>query len=255
MEITTRNLDEIRAIANERLAAFEAAGTIEEKTAAAKDLDEAISYYNEVAKDTCFEICRDAENPMHHAILTFFWDGIRVKEDKDENDKVYRSIDDTINPIDLGALHRFMNNKLGANPDWIYTAQKLNFFLTYRAAEDLGAATVQELLDKNPDKFALHKIARSIDLGETPCSNTNLLKTLQRVVTEMLGEGHNVTSHDVQYLLYCYANDNKKSKTSINLANHKTLRNYLKKICYRVLTGNTGYDVNQKEIKKGKKQQ
>ena len=38
----------------------------------------------------------------------------------------------------------------------------------------------------------------------------------------------------------------------ITAANHKTLRNYLKKVCYRILTGGTGYDVDQREIKEAK---
>ena len=52
-----------------------------------------------------------------------------------------------------------------------------------------------------------------------------------------------------KYLVDVYSNDNKKSKTGITAANHKTLRNYLKKVCYRILTNGTGYDVESKEIK------
>ena len=132
---------------------------------------------------------------------------------------------------------------IGADSKWIYACEKFNFYLTLRAAERVGA-TVKS------DAFALQEISKEISLGKNPCSNTQLLKTLQKLVDMMLGEGvGKCTSHDVHYLVDCYANDNKKSKTGITLANHKTLRNYMKKICYRVLTNGTGYDVDQREIK------
>ena len=253
MEITTTDLQEIRKIAERELHEAKIAEAIADRQAHDKNLDDAIAKYNEVAKKACFATCRDAEKPMHHAILTYYWEGIRVKEKKDnDTGGIERNIETALKPIDLGELRKFMNNELGANTSWLYTAEKLNFYLTYRAADRMGASAVKKLLESKTDCFQMNKLAREIDMGKTPCSNTNLLKTLQRVVTEMLGEGYNVTSHDVNYLVDCYSNDNKKSKTAITAANHRTLRNYLKKICYRVLTNGAGYDAEQKEIKQDK---
>ena len=101
----------------------------------------------------------------------------------------------------------------------------------------------------NSDAFRMNEISKAIDMGKTPLSNTNILKTLQIVISEMLGEEYKATSHDVKYLMYVYAQDNKKSKTAITAANHKTLRMYLKKVCYRILTNGTGYDVESREIR------
>lgn len=251
MEITTTDLQELRKLAEKELHEATIAEAVNEKQAHENNLNDAIAKYNEVAKATCFAACRSAENPMQHAIKTFFWEGIKLKEKKTDSG-TERSIEPAVKPIDLGELYKFMDNKLGADPMWFYTAEKFNFYLTYRAADRMGAETVKKLLDSKTDCFQMNKLAREIDMGKTPCSNTNLLKTLQLVITGMLGEDYKVTSHDVNYLVDCYSNDNKKSKTGITAANHRTLRNYLKKICYRIISGNTGYDVDQREIKEEK---
>jgi hypothetical protein len=247
------DLAKIREIAEKKLDEAENAESVADREKRNRELDEVITYYNETAKDMCFSACRNAEKPMHYAVLTFFWKGIRVKGTVDkETQIVSRQIVEAEKPIDLGALYKFMDNKLGADHMWFYTAEKLNFYLTYRAADRVGAEAVKKLLDSKSDCFLMSKIARDIDLGKNPCSNTNLLKTLNRVIKEMLGEEYEATSRDVRYLVDAYSNDNKKSRTALTAANHKTLRNYLKKVCERILTGRYGYDVEQREIREEK---
>lgn len=217
------------------------------KTVNARDdyynkLEQVINYYTTISKGECYKAAKESGSPMHYAVKTFFFPAIKIgkSEDKETHIVTY-SIDEFEKPIDLGDMHKQLGG-IGHDTNWIYTVEQLNYYLTIRAAERVGATVKIE-------SFRMNDIARERSLGKNPCSNTNMLKTLQLIVTEMLGEGYKATSHDVNYLIDVYANDNKKSKTSITAANHKTLRNYLKKVCYRVLTNGTGYDVDQKEIK------
>jgi len=237
-------LEEMKTMAEELLKKSNVAETIEARAEADADLDTVIAEYAKVSKQAVYNAAKNSGDPMKYAITTFWYPVIRIKEEKEEVEGktiIKRSIDDANKQIDLGDMHKRLEG-IGADTKWIYAAEKFNFYLTKRAADRVGAKI-------NSDAFTLNEICKEIEMGKTPCSNTNLLKTLQQVVTMMLGEGYKATSHDVNYLIDVYATDAKKSKTAITLANHKTLRGYLKKVCYRILTNGRGYDVEQREIK------
>lgn len=248
-ELTTTNLDEIKALAEELLDLAENAESVQDKIVIENDLEEVIGYYNANAKAECFAAAKDSGDPMKYAISTYFYKGLKVSEHKDKDTKlITRSIDYCNKQIDLAELHKKLGG-IGANTDWIHTAQTFNFHLTARAAEDLGSSTIKNLLKNESDVFSMSDIARQRDLGKNPTAKANLAKTLQIIITEMLGDGYEILPIDVNYLTGVYASDDKKSKTGVTLANHKTLRTFLKKVCYRVMYNLPGYDVVQKEIK------
>lgn len=248
IEITTTDLGELKVLAENLLKKWSEAETVEAQREIDKDLEDVVAKYAEISKSQCYKAAKDSGDPMEYAVREFYFPTIRVKETKDTDTGVTtREIQDVAKPIDLGDLHKRLEG-IGADKMWFYAAEKLNYYLTVRAAQRMGADTFAKLLAKN-DSMTMNQLSRDFNLGKNPVSNTNLLKTLQQVVTMMLGGEYKVTSHDVNYLVDVYSNDNKKSKTGITAANHKTLRNYLKKVCYRVLTDGTGYDVEQKEVK------
>lgn len=236
------DLAEIKNEAIRLLTAAESAESLDEKQGIEKDLEQAVNYFTAVSKGKCFDEAKNAENPMVFAIEKFFYPAIRIKVQRDkETGLITREIEDTEKNIDLGELHAKLGG-IGADKQWINAVEKFNYHLTARAAQRVNAKV-------DMDKFRLKDKSKQFSLGANPCSNTQMLKTLQGIVEMMLGEGYKATSHDVNYLVDCYANDNKRSKTGVTLANHKTLRMYMKKVCYRILTGGKCYDVMQKEIK------
>ena len=82
----------------------------------------------------------------------------------------------------------------------------------------------------------MSEIAREFDMGKNPVSKTNLLKTLQTVITAMLGEQYKATSHDVNFLMSVYSKKNRKALT-VTCSNHRYFRNYLAEVCHRIVTG------------------
>lgn len=242
IEIKTRNLDEIKEIAESLLEKFVETDDVKERASLMDDIDDVIRCYTAESKAKCYAAAKASDNPMHWAIKEFFFPVIKLREKKDEEtNTVIYSIIDAERPIDLRDLHKKIGG-IGADKNWIYRVEKFNLHLTVRAANRVGAKV-------NIDNFNMNELSRAIDMGKNPCSNTQLLKTLQSVIDMMLGENYKATSHDVNYLVDVYSNDNKKSKTSMTAANHKTLIMYLKKVCYRILTNGKGYDVEQREIK------
>lgn len=242
MKFETKDLKEIKTIAENLLEKAEAEEDLTKRQEIFADLDETIAYYKATSRDLCYDNAEKSGDPMKYAVNEFFFPTIKLQEKKDKDTaEIVRSIIDTAAPIELGDMHKKLKG-IGADHRWIYAAEKLNFYLTARAAQRMNVKV-------NTDAFIMDKIAHDIDMGKDPVSNTNLLKTLQGVVTMMIGEGYKATSHDVNYLVDVYSNDSKKSKTAITAANHRTLRTYLKKVCYRILNKNTGYEVEQREIK------
>ena len=217
-------------------------GKFEDATKAESAAIEKINEYTGVVRDMCFEDCKNTDNPMLAAVQTLSYVTIGVKDEQKGDDKVpVRSIVDKERQIDLLKLHKYCGS-IGADENWVHIAQKLNFLLTAQKAVDLGL---------NPkdvhDSYAMSEIARQFDMGKNPTSKTNLLKSLQAVVSAMLGADYKATSHDVNYLMSVYSRKNRKALT-VTCANHRYFRNYLAEVCHRIVTGKS-YELDFKTKK------
>lgn len=215
-------------------------GKYEDATKADTKLTDTVNEYTATVRDMCFEDCKNTENPMLTAVTTLMFVTIGVKDEQKGDDKVpVRSIVDKERQIDLLKLDKYCGG-IGANKNWVHIAQKMNFLLTAQKCVDLG-------IDPKSinDSYSMSEIAREFDMGKKPTSKTNLLKTLQTVITAMLGEGYKATSHDVNFLMSVYS---KKSRTALTVtcANHRYFRGYLAEVCHRIVTGKV-YDVEYKK--------
>lgn len=217
-------------------------GKFEDAAKADAKLTEKVNEYTATVRDMCFEDCKNTENPMLTAVTTLSFVTIGVKDEQKGDDKVpVRSIVDKEKQIDLFKLDKYCGG-IGADKNWLHIAQKMNLLLTAQKATDLG-------LDPKAvhDSYAMSEIAREFDMGKNPTSKTNLLRTLQTVVTAMLGEGYKATSHDVNFLLSVYSKKNRKALT-VTCANHRYFRNYMAEICHRIVTGKA-YELDYKAKK------
>ena len=213
----------------------------EEKYDEATKLDEAISEnvgeYTANARKLCFNECAESEDgPMMAAVKRRTYDSIAVKDTKKEDEKIpVRTVEDVKKPIDLIKLDKHCNG-IGVDKSWYHMAQKFNFLLTAQKAKDLG-------VDPRAinDSYEMSEIAKAYDLGKNPASNTNLLKTLQALVSAMLGEEYRALSHDVNYLTSVYSKKGRKA-LSVSCANHRYFVGYIADICHRIVTGKK-YDV------------
>lgn len=217
-------------------------GKFEDATKADTAMTEKVNEYTATVQKMCFEDCKSTENPMLTAVTTLSFVTIAVKDEQKGDDKVpVRTIVDKEKQIDLLKLDKYCGG-IGADKNWANIAQKMNFLLTAQKATDLG-------LDPKAvnDSYAMSEIAREFDMGKNPTSKTNMLRTLQTVVTAMLGEGYKATSHDVNFLLSVYSRKNRKALT-VSCANHKNFRGYIAEICHRIVTGKA-YELDYKTKK------
>lgn len=233
-EENTKKLVELRAKAEELVSSYNEAmqsGKVEDAFKADNAITETVNEYTAVVREMCFADCKASENPMLYAVKALSFMTIGVKDEKNGDDKVpVRSIVDKEKQIDLYKLHKYCDG-IGADKKWVYIAEKMNFLLTAQKAVDLG-------VDPKAinDSYAMSSIAKEIDMGKTPTSKTNLLKTLNVVIGAMLGDEYKATSHDVNFLMSVYSRKNRKALT-VTCANHRYFRNYLAEVCHRIVTG------------------
>ena len=219
-------------------------GRFEESTKADTAMTEKINEYTATVRDMCFEDCKATDDPMLAAVRTLSYVTIGVKDEKKGDDKVpVRTVVDKERAIDLLKLDKYCGG-IGHDKEWMHVAQKMNFLLTCQKARDLGLDP-----QKVNDSYAMSEIARQFEMGKNPTSKTNMLRTLQMVVTAMLGEGYKATSHDVNFLLSVYSRKNRKALV-VSCANHRNFRGYIAEVCHRIVTGKE-YELEYKTKREG----
>ena len=207
------------------------------------DMSEKIGEYTSTVRILCFEKCKNTDDPMLTAVKFLTYETIGVKDTTvgDEAKIPVRELIKRERPIDLLKLDKYCGG-IGHDKTWNHMVMKMNFLLTVQKCIDLGVDPKKVYED-----YAMSETARQFDMGKNPTSKTNLLKTLQKVITAMLGDGYKATSHDVNFLLSIYSKKSRKALT-ITTANHRYMRNYLAEICHRIATGAT-YGVEYKKAK------
>lgn len=209
-------------------------------------IEQAINEYTSIAREECFNTLKATDDPMLAAVKQLTFPTIRIVDKKVGEDKEkipVSSIEDSEKFIDLLKLHKAVDGGIGKDKKWAGYIEKLNFLMTAQKAVDLG-------IDPKAvhDSYAMSDIARQIDMGKTPTSKTNLLKTVQVIVTAMIGEEYKAVSHDVNFLMSIYSRKNRKALT-VTCANHKYMRQYMMEICHRIVEGKS-YALDYKQIKK-----
>lgn len=239
-------LDELRKAAEEKAIAYnEAMGDerVSDATKLESEIDNLVSEYVGTARQMCFEDYKNSGDPMMAAVRRLTFEAIRAVYKAPEGELIEKcSIEEIDKAIDLEKLHKYCDG-IGKDQKWIYYAQKLNFLLTVQKAKDLG-------IDPKSinDSYAVAEIARDLDMGKTPTSKTNMLKTLNMVIAAMVGEEYKATSHDVNYLLTIWAKKSTKKALTVSAARHRSMYGFLAEICHRIVLSKV-YEIEVKELK------
>jgi hypothetical protein len=244
------NMAQLRNKANDLVVKYNRAmqsGTAKEVAELDRTISETIAEHAALATEMCFESCKNSTDPMLKAIKTLRFDTIGVRDTQKKEDPFpVRSVVDREKQIDLDKLHTYCG-EIGSDPDWIHMAMKLNMLLTAKGCKDLGIdpRTVN-------DSYSMSEIARKMDMGKTPTSNTQILKLLKAVVDAMLGDGHTVLNRDIAFLIDTHTKGNGKAQTVV-FATHKEFRRRLAELCNRIVLSKEYYaEFKRKQEKREK---
>lgn len=236
-------LAELRERAELLLQKSNEAETVEERMKLDEELEKTINQYTSDSKIACYKAIAASDKPMHKACIDSFYPSIRLKETKDKTTlSIVRTIEDCQKLIDISEVHKKLGG-IGADPKWFNMAETFNFYMTVRAAKRIGATV-------NCNADIIKNIHKEIELGKDPVADKNLLVTLNMIIKAMIGDEYEATIKDVNFICDTYISDDKKATKGIKVADHKTFRHYLKKVCNHILTGSTGYGMDAKEVEK-----
>lgn len=221
------------------------------------EMDTLIGEYTAAAKMYAFEsIIEKAEKSseiLKEAVKALRFETIRVIEKKDSDTKIAeRSISETSKPIDPLDLQKYYGSIIAVKEGWQYAIERFNFALTLKVAIDIGMPRHKIL--KISDSYAMNKINEAVrasavdDAVANPISNTSLCKEMQTIVNNCIGDGYKVTSHDVKFLLHCWAKKDSKKGLTITAATHKQLRMTFMDVMNNLINFSDAKDENGNKI-------
>lgn len=253
----TRSLSEIRIESDEQKKVLNdaiIADSFSEVGKAKEDLEKLIKEYNTLAIIMDFVTLRSKSEPMKEAIeqLSIATISLKPNEDKDSGIITY-TLEPASKQIDLVAFDEFCqkdNKTIAPDKLWMHKVEKFALLTTYRVMGELGLST-----KKLEETYYISDIAKQIDMGKTPTSNSAMLKQLQAIVDAIIYEAdgdknaYKVTSHDVAYLVAVMS---KRSKSGVVVTpRSSTMHQLIMDILHRIVT-NGDYKVEYRTKKDAK---
>lgn len=212
--------------------------------------------YIRVKSKAVYEECLASDNPVWEAISRLTYKVIAHKDVKENGVLIRRELNvDKEREIDLLDLCKYSiqsKNAKQLDTKWEYPVMSLNQMFCLRSAQALGFSPNETKAIETT--YFMSQLAKRVEVGETPVSNTQLCKTLQSVIDGILflddGKGKNTykaNSRDIEYILMCYTKQGKKA-LSVQVAKHDFMRRLVTKVMYRIVTDGK-YTLDYKKIK------
>lgn len=215
---------------------------------AEQELKEAEAAYAEAKCIEVFGELAKSENPVKAAVAMHSYLVVSHRPLREDGVVTgFEIVEDKVRQIDLVKFCEFC--KLPTM--WKYAVEKFNQLLAMRTATELKMTKAQ--IKKICDSFYMSDLARQVEMGGTPDSNTAICKQLQQVIDGILfednGKGknvHRVNNHDVAYLLMCYTKRGKKT-LSVAVAKNAYIHRLVLDVMHRVVTGKA-YDLEYRMV-------
>lgn len=213
-----------------------------------QELKEAETAYAEAKCIEVFGELAKEENPVKAAVAMHSYLVVSHRPMREDGVVTgFEIVEDKVRQIDLVKFCEFC--KLPTL--WKYAVEKFNQLLALRTATELKMTKAQ--IKKICDSFYMSDLARQVEMGATPDSNTAICKQLQQVIDGIMfednGKGknvHRVNNHDVAYLLMCYTKRGKKT-LSVAVAKNAYIHRLVLDVMHRVVTGKA-YDLEYRMV-------
>lgn len=217
----------------------------EAKDEAKSNIDGAIADYKKQKLDSVLYHLSQESDPMMAAVKMLTYNVPRAKVVKE--DGVETGIEIVDSPVRVNLVK--VAERCNLSTVWKYKVEKLGLLLSLRAAKELNipAATLASMTKD----YRMNDLARKVEMGETPESNTQIVKMIQTILDEVLPEsGKKANSHDAAYMWLGATRLGREVKT-IKVCDPKLAHNLLVDVFNRIVTDGV-YTVDYRKVKESK---
>lgn len=188
-------------------------------------LENAVDEWNANLQNVAYEELIQQECPIIAAVKMFYVEGYKVKEttDKETGKITDVTLEKRSRRIDLKKFCEWGH----LDTAWVHSAAELRDLLEARETE-VYSLKPSELAKKS---YYFLAVMRKKESGETPDSNTQIVRLLQRVIDEAIfvdnGSGKNVykcTNHDLAFIQDAVTKFDPKKKCSIAMLNERAFQ-------------------------------
>lgn len=205
-------------------------------------VDKKLEMYNFHSQAATFAEIKATEDPMLEAVKRLSYPVMTVKEKTENNGGGtvhYLATGSKDEQIDLLALAAKCGG-IGHDTNWFATIEQLCLRMTLVAAG--GIALSPEEIASIDASFNMSQLARQIQLHlndpdePNPISIKQMLKVLDKILEQMLGEGYHAEVRDVKYMLGTFTGKSRKFLTMKTL-NSKRLAGVIHEMAHRIVLG------------------
>lgn len=209
---------------------------LEEYAKKLAELDKVVDEWNKEIQNAAFKELAKADNPMIAAVERFYIDSYAVKEVKTEaKDRIMEvKTEKRSRRIDLKGFCESEH----LDTAWVTSTERLRQLLEVRETETYSMKP-EELAQKS---YYFISMMKKKEAGETPDSNTQIVRQLQKVVDEAIfvdnGEGKNIykcTNHDIAFIQDAVTKFDAKGKCSIAMMNKRAFQTVMMSVFSHML--------------------
>ena len=211
-------------------------------------LNEKVKVLNECICKVEYAKFLEADHPVIAAVTQFYIETVKPKESRDKNDGSINGVnfEKKQSRIDLEKFCEFAD----LDKTWAHDSAKLLALLTLRET-DVYNMEPSELSKKS---FYFISVANKKKEGETPDSNTQIVRLLQKIIDEAIfvddGNGKNVykcTNHDLAFMQDAVTKMDTKEKCTIAMLNERQFKTVMMSVFAHCL--GEAYKVKAAKIK------
>lgn len=194
--------------------------------------------YKSIYEKEVFASCVD----VHEVLVKHHFMTISHKKLMDDGRMVGVEATEKMVVIDLKKYCEYKSLPL----DWYYELQALNKRLALRTGEALGVSAKEMTTIDN--SYAMDNMAKQIELGKTPTSDTQITKHMQRVLDLLSADEGRVNGHDLAYVDRCYCKRSNRAALKVQCSRHALLMVLLTDVFHRIVTGGV-YSLEYKQAR------
>lgn len=194
-------------------------------------------YRKQKADDVIAMLAKD-ENPILAAVQTLEYPVLKAKKVREDGVETGIELVESNVRVDLVKVCE----AAGLPTAWQYKVEYLGLVMAIRIAKDLNNPTIARAMKTD---YRMKDLARRLANGETPTSNTQVVKLVQDIKDEILPGSGKVSNHDIKYLENVMSRAGREAKT-VQLGGTKQMHGFFLDVLNAIIT-ESGYGVSYKK--------